>query len=113
MQDYINWLQRYIIVHSVIYYTHDDNFISDREYDAKSKELVAIKEAYPEEWKNSEYYKQFGDEYCGNTGFDLTEGLTERQQRIIELIIMGMYHSRNGKPIYAIDKKTGKTLFKI
>lgn len=39
-QEYIDFLQRFILVHSYIYYELDSNVISDRLYDKKSKELV-------------------------------------------------------------------------
>lgn len=82
-QDRINWLQRFIILHSYLYYELDDNVISDREYDVKSKKLVELKNKHPELWKNSEYYKQFGDEYDGTTGFTLFHDLDVRQKEII------------------------------
>lgn len=94
LQEYINHLQRYIIVHSYIYYELNDNVISDREYDAKSKELTAYKLAYPEYWKQSRYYKQFGDDYNGATGFTLYEDLDEHQKEIIRSIVNGIYHNR-------------------
>ena len=86
LQEKINFLQRYIIVHSYIYYELDNNIISDREYDAKSKELVSYKNEYPELWKRSEYYQQFGDDYTGATGFNLYHELNEQQQNIIKSI---------------------------
>ena len=82
----INFLQRYIIVHSYIYYELDNNIISDKEYDVKSKELVKYKNDYPELWIRSEYYEQFGHDYNGATGFTLYHGLTENQQKIIRNI---------------------------
>lgn len=87
IQDRIDWLQRFIIVHSYIYYELNDNYISDREYDLKSKELAKYKDDYPELWKNSMYYKQFGDDYNGSTGFTLFHGLDERQKKIILTIV--------------------------
>lgn len=85
-QEYIDWLQRYIIIHSYIYYELNNNAISDRTYDAKSKELTRLKNEYPDLWKTSEYYKQFGDEYNGATGFTLYHDLDESQKRIIKSI---------------------------
>lgn len=85
-QEYISFLQRVIIVHSYIYYELDDNVISDKDYDAKSKELVRYKNDYPDLWKNSMYYKQFGDEYNGSTGFTLYHSLDPHQQEIIRCI---------------------------
>ena len=86
LQDRIDFLQRYIIVHSYIYYELDRNVISDRQYDAKSKELVKYKNDYPELWKSSEYYKQFGEDYNGSTGFTLYHELSDRQKTIIRSI---------------------------
>lgn len=86
VQELINKLQRIIIIHSYIYYELDDNVISDREYDLKSKELVKYKNDYPELWKKSEYYKQFGDDYNGSTGFSLYRDLNEHQKAIIRCI---------------------------
>ena len=63
IQERINFLQRYIIVHSYIYYELNKNIISDREYDTKAKELEKYQNDYPELWRKSEYYKQFGDDY--------------------------------------------------
>lgn len=86
LQEYINYLQRFIILHSYIYYELDDNVISDKEYDAKARELVRYKNEVPELWKNSEYYQQFGDDYSGATGFTLYHDLNERQKEIIRSI---------------------------
>ena len=97
IQEQINFWQRYIIVHSKLYYFLDTNIISDKAYDEKSRMLVRMREEYPEEWKNSEYFQQFGEEYCGNTGCDLLDGLTEHQLRIIDSIIKCVYVSRGMK----------------
>lgn len=90
-QEYIDFLQRFIIVHSYIYYELNYNVISDREYDLKSKELVQYKNDYPDLWKSSMYYKQFGDDYNGSTGFTLFHDLTDHQKQIIKSIA----YSRN------------------
>ena len=68
-QEYIDFLQRFILVHSYIYYELDSNVISDRLYDKKSKELVQYKNDYPELWKHfiSRFTKIRADEnssYC-------------------------------------------------
>ena len=85
-QEYIDYLQRFIIVHSYIYYELNSNVISDKEYDTKAKELVEYKNKYPELWKTSMYYEQFGDDYDGSTGFDLYHKLNEKQKQIIRCI---------------------------
>lgn len=85
-QEYIDFLQRFIIVHSYIYYELSDNIISDKEYDERAKELVEYKNKYTELWKSSMYYKQFGDDYNGATGFTLYHELDEKQKEIIRSI---------------------------
>lgn len=87
LQDYIDFLQRFIILHSYIYYELDNNYISDMEYDKKSKELVKYKNEYPDLWKNSMYYKQFGDDYNGATGFTLYHDLDDEQKKIIRSLL--------------------------
>ena len=87
IQDYIDFLQRFIILHSYIYYELDNNYISDMEYDKKSKELVQYKNEYPDLWKSSMYYKQFGDDYNGATGFTLYHDLDDEQKKIIRSLL--------------------------
>lgn len=94
VQDRIDFLQRYIIVHSYIYYELNDNYISDKEYDAKSKELTRYKNEYPDEWEKSMYYQQFGDEYNGSTGFTLYHDLDNHQKEIIRSIVNGIRNTR-------------------
>lgn len=86
-QEYIDFLQRFIILHSYIYYELNSNVISDKQYDEKSKELVKYKNEYPELWKSSMYYKQFGDDYNGATGFTLYHDLNEYQKEIIQSLV--------------------------
>lgn len=87
IQEYIDFLQRYIILHSYIYYELNGNIISDKKYDEKAKELVIYKNAYPELWKKSMYYKQFGDDYNGATGFTLYHELDDHQKEIIRSLV--------------------------
>lgn len=93
-QEKLDWLQRYIIVHSYLYYEKDTNVISDREYDRRAKNLAKIREKYPELWKNSEYYKQFGSDYNGATGFTLYHDLDEHQKEIIHSIAANIIRRR-------------------
>lgn len=86
-QEYIDFLQRFIILHSYIYYELNGNVISDRKYDEKARELVTYKNKYPELWKTSMYYKQFGNEYNGATGFTLYHDLDEHQKKIIRSLV--------------------------
>ena len=94
-QDYINFLQRGIIVHSYLYYELDSSIISDQAFDKKTRELVSLKNMHPDLWKTSEYYYVFGDDYTGATGFHLYYGLTKPKQEIIRAIadiLLNNYH---------------------
>lgn len=63
----INRRERQILLHSCIYYEIDKNIISDYQFDMWSKELVELMEAYPNEFKASEYYSEF-KEFTGSSG---------------------------------------------
>lgn len=92
IQDYIDFLQRFIIVHSYIYYELNNNVVSDKFYDAKAKELTKLKNEYPELWESSQYYKQFGGDYNGATGFTLYHDLDEKEQEKIRSIALSILH---------------------
>lgn len=93
-QDYMDFLQRFILVHSYIYYELNNNVISDKFYDEKSKELVRLKNQYPELWKSSMYYKQFGEDYNGATGFTLFYDLSKSEQdKIRHIALLVLYHN--------------------
>lgn len=81
----VEYLQRWIIVHSFLYYELDSNVVEDKVFDKQAKKLVAYKEEMGEEWKNTQYYHAMSD-FDGTTGFDLWEKLTEKEKRIIESI---------------------------
>lgn len=87
IQERIDFLQRFIILHSYIYYELNNNVISDKSYDEKAKKLVRYKNEYPDLWKSSMYYKQFGDDYNGATGFTLYHDLDEHQKKIIRSLV--------------------------
>lgn len=68
-------LQRWIIVHSIIYYKLNDSIISDLMFDKNCQQLVEYKKKYKKTYKKSRYY------YCmkkfdGSTGFDIMGKLT-------------------------------------
>ena len=86
LQDQIDCLQRYIIVHSYLYYSCNTSIISDKQFDTKARELVKYKNDYPDLWKKSEYFKQFGNDYTGATGFTLYSDLNPKQREIIRAI---------------------------
>lgn len=67
----ISFLQRVVLVHSILYYELNTTVISDSDFDLLSKQLVELqRHASKEELEKSQYYYVFYD-FDGTTGFDL------------------------------------------
>ena len=81
----ISTMQRYIIVHSILYYEKNSSVIPDKKFDDVAKELVKYKNKYREEYKKSEYYYCMKD-FDGSTGFDLYSKLTWEDRAFLEAI---------------------------
>lgn len=93
----ISYLQRRIIVYSIMYYEYDESCVSDYEYDSISHQLVALmKEATKEELKKTTYYYAMWD-FDGSTGFDIPSRLTEADREYIDRIVSMVYNQwKNG-----------------
>lgn len=72
----IEYLERRIIVYSIMYYEYNDNCISDSEYDSISQQLVEMIKHSPTEFKKTRYYYCF-KKFDGSTGFDIPSKLTK------------------------------------
>lgn len=79
-KDKINWLQRYILVHSWIYYENNDSLINDRQYDLKAAELVKLQRST--DITTTQYGYVFYD-FDGTTGFDLFHRLKPHDKQYI------------------------------
>jgi len=69
-QTRIELLERWILVHSIIYYILNTNIISDKRYDRNSRQLLVLIAKDPEAFEKSRWYYVMKD-FDGNTGFDL------------------------------------------
>lgn len=79
----ISYLQRRIIVYSIMYYEHDESCVTDAYYDSISHQLVALqKQATQEEWERSTYYYAMYD-FDGSTGFDIPSRLTKKDREYL------------------------------
>ena len=70
----IELLQRWIIVHSILYYEMDFNLVEDSVFDNNCRILLKAMNKYPKSFNESYYYKTFKT-FDGNTGFDLPDRL--------------------------------------
>ena len=73
----ISYLQRRIIVYSIMYYEFDESCVPDSVYDGISHQLVRLQKSATEaEFKKSRYYYAMYD-FDGSTGFDIPSRLTK------------------------------------
>lgn len=73
----ISYLQRRIIVWSIMYYENNESCVPDYVYDSVSHQLVELyKTASKEALEKSTYYYAMFD-FDGNTGFDIPSRLTK------------------------------------
>lgn len=92
----INYLQRYIIVHSIIYYELNQNCITDKKYDAVCKQLVQMQSSVDEsELKKTEYYYVMHD-FDGSTGFDLCSRLNDHDKKHLTNLAWLIINFRKG-----------------
>lgn len=79
----ISYLQRRIIVWSIMYYEYNESCVSDQVYDSVSHQLVELqKKASKEEFEKSTYYYAMFD-FDGNTGFDIPSRLTKKDRQYL------------------------------
>lgn len=77
----INYLQRKIIITSIIYYEMDNNMMSDRDYDLMCKQCCEMMKSCSEV-ESSQYYYIFYD-FDGTTGFHLKDRLNEKDKKYL------------------------------
>lgn len=90
-----SYIQRYIIVHSILYYQMNVNVISDSQFDDVSKQLLGFRSKMGEtEYQKTEYFYCFKD-FDANTGFYLYDALNENDRR--RLVLLAQNVLRNYK----------------
>lgn len=87
----ISYLQRRIIVWSIMYYENDESCVPDYVYDSVSRQLAKLqKEATQEEFEKSTYYYAMHD-FDGSTGFDIPSRLTKQDRSYLGQIANVVY----------------------
>ena len=93
----ISYLQRRIIVWSIMYYEHNESCVSDLVYDAVSYQLVELQNSVSkEEFEKSTYYYAMYN-FDGSTGFDIPSRLTKHDREYLTNMANIIYNvwSRN------------------
>lgn len=87
----ISYLQRRVIVYSIMYYEQNESCISDKAYDEISKQLVTLQNASErEEFEASQYYYAMYD-FDGSTGFDIPSRLTDEDRQYLTKLANVVY----------------------
>ena len=89
----ISYLQRRIIVYSIMYYENNESCVSDAYYDSISRQLVKMMKTVPfEELRKSTYYYAMYD-FDGSTGFDIPSRLTKYDRKYLGHIATMVHQS--------------------
>lgn len=87
----ISYLQRRIIVYSIMYYQNNGSCVSDRFYDGISRQLVRLmQECTQEELEKTQYWYAMYD-FDGSTGFDIPYRLTKQDREYLERLATNIY----------------------
>lgn len=89
----ISYLQRRIIVYSIMYYEMNESCISDKKYDEISQQLVHLQQSVDsEEFEKSRYHYAMYD-FDGSTGFDIPSRLTKADREYLTRIAQSVLSS--------------------
>lgn len=87
----ISYIQRRIIVYSIMYYENNESCVSDAYYDRLSQQLVRLQSSVEEsEFKKSTYYYAMYD-FDGSTGFHLSSRLNKKDHTWLDKIATMVY----------------------
>jgi len=106
VQSKIESLERWLLVHAIIYYEYNNNIVTDTQWDTNAYQLVDMIKQYPKDFKASYYYILY-KEFDGSTGFDLPDGLKEWNREHYDYLDIIASHV-----VYRSDKGNGKKVAK-
>ena len=93
----IEFLERYILVHSYLYYNMNESVISDKKFNKRARLLASKIEKYSVKIYGTQYGYVFYD-FDGTTGFDLYDRLDEKDKtriRNIATTVLSCYKRDN------------------
>lgn len=94
----IEYLQRIIILHSIIYYELNSNCIIDKDYDKLSKQLLELMSNTKKSILEKTQYWYVYKDYDGSTGYYLYHNLSKKDKKYLYLIannILKQYRIEN------------------
>lgn len=78
----IDMLQRWVLVHSHLYYELNSSRVSDQAFDSNCVQLNNLKIQYPQAYKDSKYGYAMED-FDGSTGFGFVEKLDHKHKQTV------------------------------
>lgn len=76
----ISYLQRMIIIWSIMYYELDESCVTDKFYDSVAYQLVELQnKVSKDDFEKTEYYYAMSD-FDASTGFDIPSRLTKKDR---------------------------------
>ena len=78
----ISYLQRWIAIHSILYYELSSSIISDKVFDENAYQLVQLQNEFPDDAKESDYWYVFND-FDASTGFYIYDSLTKQDRQYL------------------------------
>ena len=110
-KEQIELLQRWVCVHSYLYYEMDTNAVSDHVYNANTQQWLELKRSHPDAYRQSRYYAFF-DDFESGTGFDLMYRIKQDDPELYMIIRKDAEQvanwSKNGGPTVSQPKKEKK-----
>jgi len=106
-EEYLSFLQRWIIVNSYIYYENDDSIFTDHQYDKVAYFLAQRQSEYKGDIKTATQYGYVFHDFDGTTGFDLYHRLKDEDKNIIIRVanhVIWLFKRERG-----VDEKKRKT----
>lgn len=80
-----SYLQRQIIVHSILYYELSESVIQDFQFDSICKQLLMFQKKLGNDYEKTDYYKYFYD-FKGETGYYLYDRLNKYDKNYLTKI---------------------------
>ena len=87
----INYLQRKIILNSIMYYEYDVSRLSDEFFDEISFQLVSLQKDFAKSGHSVEKETEYGYmmyDFDGSTGFDLYKRLNSHDTEYLTLLVL-------------------------
>ena len=104
----VNFLQRVVILNSIIYYELNTICIEDKVFDAVAKQLVLLTQELSEVKKEKTHYWYVMYDFDGSTGFDLYNRLSDLDKSYLTKLARNMINMCSMKPASDNVRITGQ-----